>query len=81
MAGDSEVLGGVARVSWVYTPGPLRRRGYAAACVAALSQQVLDRGAEAVMLYTDLANPTSNAVYQRIGYRAVGDAVDLRFTG
>lgn len=79
MAGDSEVVAGVARISWVWTPPEHRRHGYAGACVAALSQRVLDDGADAVMLYTDLANPTSNAVYQRIGYRRVGDAAQLAF--
>lgn len=79
MAGDSEVVAGVARISWVWTPPEHRRHGYAGACVAGLSQRILDDGADAVMLYTDLANPTSNAVYQRVGYRRVGDAVQLAF--
>jgi len=71
---------GVARIGPVYTPPPERRRGYASACVAAVSQRVLSAGAEHCMLYTDLANPTSNSVYQQIGYRPVGDAQDYFFT-
>ena len=57
----------------VYTPPAFRRRGYAGACVAALSQQMLDAGWEFCTLFTDLANPTSNSVYQKIGYRPVCD--------
>lgn len=66
-------------VSLVYTPRELRRRGYAAACVAALSQQLLDAGWEFCALFTDLANPTSNDIYQRIGYRPVCDFMEHDF--
>jgi len=60
-------------VSLVYTPPAYRNRGYASAAVAALSQQLLDAGWEFCALFTDLANPTSNSIYQRIGYRPVAD--------
>ena len=62
------------RVNFVYTPPELRGRGYATACVAALSRRLLDQGNAYCCLYTDLANPTSNAIYRRIGYRPVCDA-------
>lgn len=68
-----------ARVSLVYTPPESRRRGYASACVAALSQLLLDQGFAFLTLYADLANPTSNKVYQAIGYRPIGDAAVYRF--
>jgi len=48
--------------------------------VAAVSQRGLDAGASACMLYTDAANPTSNKIYQRIGYRQVGTAQEWRFS-
>lgn len=57
----------------VYTPPALRGRGYASACVAALSQRILDEGKAFCTLFTDLANPTSNHIYQQIGYRPVCD--------
>ena len=57
----------------VYTPPEQRGRGYASACVAALSQRILDEGKEFCTLFTDLANPTSNSIYQKIGYRPVCD--------
>lgn len=57
----------------VYTPPEERGRGYASACVAALSQLILDEGKEFCTLFTDLANPTSNSIYQKIGYRPVCD--------
>jgi len=60
-------------VSGVYTPPELRRRGYATACVASLSQLLLDSGRQFCCLFTDLSNPTSNHIYQTIGYRPVCD--------
>jgi len=66
-------------VSWVYTPPELRRRGYATACVAALSRQLLDAGFDYCTLFTDLSNPTSNAIYQQIGYRPVCDYQEIKF--
>jgi RimJ/RimL family protein N-acetyltransferase len=70
---------GVVRVSGVYTPPDLRGNGYASACVAAMSQRALDAGITACMLYTDLANPTSNKIYQAIGYRPIGDVQEWCF--
>ena len=64
------------RIGPVYTPPGLRGRGYASACVAATSQGQLDAGRRRCYLFTDVANPTSNHVYQAIGYRPVGD-VDI----
>lgn len=58
-------------VSAVYTPIPLRKRGYASALVAHTSQLMLNNGKTFCVLYTDLANPTSNKIYQRIGYKEV----------
>ncbi|HEY8426690.1 MAG TPA: GNAT family N-acetyltransferase [Limnochordales bacterium] len=66
-------------VSLVYTPPELRRRGYASACVAALSQWLLDSGRRYCFLYTDLSNPTSNHIYQAIGYEPVCDADEYKF--
>jgi hypothetical protein len=58
----------------VYTPPSLRGHGYATALVAALSQHMLDSGCSYTCLFTDLANPTSNSIYPKVGYRALGDA-------
>lgn len=67
------------RVNAVYTPPEYRRRGYASACVAALSQQLLDRGYHFCALFADLANPTANHVYQAIGYQPVCDVNTYNF--
>jgi len=67
------------RVSFVYTPPELRGRGYASACVAAVSDRALASGKRFCTLYTDLSNPTSNSIYQRIGYRRIGGAVMVAF--
>jgi hypothetical protein len=64
---------GVA-VAFVYTPPAHRRQGYATSCVAELTQRQLETGAEFCCLYTDLANPTSNSIYAKIGYRPVCDS-------
>ena len=61
------------RIGPVYTPPAARRRGYASALVAAVSQAELDAGRRFCFLFTDLANPTSNRIYQAIGYEAVRD--------
>ncbi|HEX2252968.1 MAG TPA: GNAT family N-acetyltransferase [Thermoanaerobaculia bacterium] len=68
------------RIGAVYTPRELRGRGYASHLVAAYSQHLLDGGATACFLFTDLANPTSNAIYQQVGYRPTGDLVERVFT-
>ncbi|HTS14711.1 MAG TPA: GNAT family N-acetyltransferase [Candidatus Sulfotelmatobacter sp.] len=68
-----------ARVGPVYTPPERRGRGYAGNLVAAISQAQLDAGRRWLFLFTDLANPTSNHVYQAIGYEAVRDVADWRF--
>ena len=78
MAYASPAEGGVSRISWVYTPPDDRRRGYASAVVAGATIAQLDAGARC-MLYTDLSNPTSNGIYQAIGYTRVGDGVTLDF--
>jgi predicted GNAT family acetyltransferase len=74
MAGVVGRTPGGVRIALVYTPPPKRGRGYASACVAALSQRMLDAGNRFCCLYTDLANPTSNAIYRRLGYRPVCDS-------
>lgn len=68
----------VPRIGGVYTSPALRRRGYASALVAALSQRKLDEGCVCVSLSTDLANPTSNRIYQAVGFRPVSDSIMLR---
>ncbi len=73
------VVAGTSRIGPVYTPPEHRRRGYAAAVTAAASRWALDAGARHVLLFTDAANATTNRLYPRLGYRAVHDAVDLRF--
>ena len=73
MAGSARPTTRGIAVNSVYTPGEWRGRGYATACVAELSRQLLTSGFGFCVLYTDLANPTSNAIYTRIGYRPVRD--------
>jgi len=66
------------RIGPVYTPPEFRRRGYASALVADLSERLLS-GRRFCFLFTDLANPTANRIYERIGYRRVCDAAEIVF--
>ncbi len=70
---------GVARIGPVYTPARSRRRGYASAVTHACARDALALGASGVVLFTDLANPTSNAIYQSIGFKGIGERAVLRF--
>jgi predicted GNAT family acetyltransferase len=79
MAGASRIEAGMVRVLAVYTPPERRGRGYAGAVTTVVSRAALDAGADDVVLFTDLANPTSNALYQRLGYRPVEDRVVMEF--
>ena len=80
MATRSRPESGMVRVQMVYTPAAHRRRGYAGAATSAVSREALDLGATDVVLFTDLANPTSNGLYQRLGYRPVMDRVVMEFS-
>lgn len=79
MAASSGKTPNGIRVNFVYTPSELRGRGYASACVAAMSQVLLDAGNRYCCLYTDLANPTSNKIYREIGYEPVRDTASYGF--
>ncbi|CRK83371.1 GNAT family N-acetyltransferase [Neobacillus massiliamazoniensis] len=66
-------------ISYVYTPISERKKGYAADCVSAFTQSLLDRGYKTTSLYTDLNNPTSNKIYIQIGYEAIMDSIVILF--
>lgn len=74
------VIAGMSRIGPVYTPPEHRGHGYGAAVTAAASRWALDVGARCVVLFTDATNPTTNALYPRLGYRYQHDAVMLEFT-
>jgi GNAT superfamily N-acetyltransferase len=79
LAGRTKVIGGQARIGPVYTPRELRGRGFGAGVTAAATRAALDAGADVVVLFTDLANPTSNTLYQRLGFHPVSDWAVLKF--
>jgi len=81
LAGRSRPAAGQARLGPVYTPPDLRGRGFGAAVTAAVTQAALDAGADDVLLFTDLANPTSNTLYQRLGFHPVCDWAVHTFSG
>ena len=72
-AGFSDAAPDFARIAPVYTPPECRGRGYATSLVARMASELLARGKRRLFLTTDIANPTSNAIYARIGFRAEND--------
>jgi GNAT superfamily N-acetyltransferase len=79
LAGAGGLTPSGIRVGPVYTPPELRGRGYASNLVAGVSQLQLDAGRRFVFLFTDLANPTANHIYQAIGYEPVNDVDEYGF--
>ena len=79
LAARTAAVAGVARIAPVYTPPEQRRRGYAGAVTAACTADALARDADRVVLYTDLADPSANAMYQRIGFRPIGGRRVVQF--
>lgn len=79
MAGFTREMQTAIGVAYVYTPPYYRGKGYASSCVAQISQMALDKGFTKCVLYTDLLNPTSNSIYQKIGYNSICDSLMLRF--
>ncbi|MFE5190523.1 GNAT family N-acetyltransferase [Streptomyces sp. NPDC056628] len=80
MAAATSVTGGMVRIDPVYTPAHLRGHGYAGAVTVEASRSALAAGATDVVLFTDPDNPTSNALYQRIGYVHVADFAGYKFS-
>jgi predicted GNAT family acetyltransferase len=80
MAGVDPMVGGQVPVDPVYTPAHLRGHGYAGAVTVEVSRAALAAGATEVVLYTNAANPTSNALYQRIGYVPLTDFAAYDFS-
>ncbi len=81
VAGMNPLIGGQIQVDVVYTPAHLRGRGYAGAVTAEVSRAALAAGARDVVLFADLSNPASNALYRRLGYRTLADWAVYDFTG
>ena len=65
-------------VSFVFTPQEERKKGYARTMVAAGSEE-FSKTYDFCVLYTDMMNPTSNKIYQEIGYRKIADSIHLEF--
>ena len=68
-------------ISLVYTPPSLRGMGYASSTVALLSDKILKEGKKFTNLFTDLTNPTSNSIYQKIGFAKIGKNIHYDFNG
>lgn len=79
MAGATPLIEGVSRLHLVYTPPENRNRGFGALCTAGTVTQLLQSGATHCVLFTDLANPTSNALYERLGFKPACECLHLDF--
>jgi predicted GNAT family acetyltransferase len=79
MAAATGPVEAMSRIGSVYTSPVERGHGYGAAVTSAVCRWVLDHGARDVVLHADLANPVSNAIYQRIGFQAVHDGRIVAF--
>jgi len=78
-AGFNDAAPDFARIAPVYTLPDRRGCGYATALVAEVSRELLAGGKRKLFLTTDIANPTSNAIYARIGFHAENDDCHLDF--
>ncbi|MCT9933839.1 GNAT family N-acetyltransferase [Planotetraspora sp. A-T 1434] len=79
IAGVTAPIAGMSRIGPVFTPPEFRRHGYGTAVTHAASRKAMDEGAAGVLLFTDLGNPTSNSIYQSLGYRPVDDYATIHF--
>lgn len=79
LAGRTRPAAGVVRIGPVYTPPEHRRNGFGSAVTHACTQAALTAGAAGVCLFTDVANPTANAIYGRLGFRPVSETAQLHF--
>ena len=77
--GATQIPPSGARIAPVYTPPAMRGRGYAQALVARVCDALTAQGAQRIFLFTDAENPTSNAVYARVGFRVVGEHAHFEF--
>jgi GNAT superfamily N-acetyltransferase len=81
MVGLNRQIAAMTRIAPVYTPPEHRGHGYASALTAAVSHRAREAGASEVLLFTDVANPTANGVYRRIGYVPVSERLSVQFAG
>jgi predicted GNAT family acetyltransferase len=81
VAAHTRMSAGMARIGPVYTPPEHRNHGYAAGVTAAVARSLQDAGARHVVLFTDLADRTANALYQRLGFRPVSDRLVVTLNG
>ena len=79
IARESRAMKNGTNVALVYTPPEFRGRGYATSCVHQLTKKLLAGGYRFCSLYTDLANPTSNHIYPKIGYVPLGNTLIFDF--
>jgi GNAT superfamily N-acetyltransferase len=81
LVGVTRQVARMMRIAPVYTPPERRGQGFAGALTAAVSHHARDSGAAEVLLFTDLANPTANGVYRRVGFEPLSERLSVTFSG
>jgi hypothetical protein len=81
MASNNRNTLNTACISHVYTPPKLRGRGHGSLITAMVSKRMLHSGKKYCNLFTNLENPTSNSIYQKIGYKLIGKSKHFNFLG
>lgn len=66
-------------IGWVFTPKEQRGRGYGSMVTFGVTQEIFKSGKKFANLFTDLSNPTSNSIYQKIGFRKIADSTHVDF--
>lgn len=69
----------IGRVGPIYTPRMYRKNGYASAVTSEITQILIGEGAMPT-LYTQAENPTSNKIYQDLGYSFVAENRRILFS-
>lgn len=79
MAGNHRDSKNAGSIGWVYTPSEYRGKGYGSMVTHGVTQEVFNKGKTLANLFTDMANPTSNSIYQKIGYKLIGHSYQIEF--
>lgn len=67
-------------IGWVFTPSDKRGNGYGSMVTYGATREIFKKGKTLANLFTDLSNPTSNSIYQKLGYKLIGNSIHIEFS-
>lgn len=79
MAANHRESRNAGTIGWVFTPKDKRGQGYGSMVTHGVTREIFKKGKILANLYTDMNNPTSNSIYQKIGYRYIGESAHISF--